>query len=128
MTALAPEERHLPQRVPIDGYGEGGFRFGGMSHRGSLLVVPAGVFAWAPTAPSEIDEHSLARVISAAGEIDLLIVGMGGDPRPLPKPLRARLADAGVRFDTMATGSACSTYNLLLDEGRRVAAALIAVD
>jgi uncharacterized protein len=128
VTALPPGERHLPQRVPIEGYGEGGFRFGGMSHRGSLLVVPAGVFAWAPKAPDELDERSLARVILAATEIDLLIVGMGRNPRPLPKLLRTQLAEAGIRFDAMATGSACSTYNLLLEEGRRVSAALIAVD
>jgi len=125
---LSPEERHLPRRVPIDGYGEGGFRFGGMSHRGSLLVVPTGVFAWAPKTPAEIDEQNLERLISAAGEIDLLIVGMGPDPLPLAKPLRNLLADAGIRIDVMATGSACSTYNLLLEEGRRVAAALVAVD
>jgi uncharacterized protein len=128
VTPALPAERHLPQRVPIDGYGEGGFRFAGMSHRGSLLIVPAGTFAWTPRSIREVDESSLARVFAAANEIDLLIVGAGRDPLPLPKTTRARLGDAGVRVDAMATGSACSTYNLLLGEGRRVAAALIAVD
>ena len=126
MTA-APEERHYPGRAAIDGYGSGGFRFAGMSHRGSILMLPSGVWAWPPLSASDIDEASLARVFDARAEIDLLFVGTGVDPVLLPEPLRWRLKDAGIRFDTLPTAGAASTYNVLFAEGRRVAAALIAV-
>lgn len=124
----APEkERHFPGRAPIDGYGQGGFRFAGMSHRGSLLIVPSGIYAWAPASVAEIDEASFARIFAEKEEIDLLMIGTGREPAFVPAQLRAALKDAGVAVDFTATGPATSTYNLLLDEGRRVAAALIAV-
>jgi uncharacterized protein len=123
----APSERHYPGRAAVEGYGGGGFRFAGMSHRGSILMLPNGVWAWPPRDPSEIDEASLARVFDARAEIDLLFVGTGTDPVVLPEPLRWRLKDAGVRFEALPTAAAASTYNVLFAEGRRVAAALIAV-
>lgn len=120
-------ERHFPGRAPIEGYGQGGFRFAGISHRGSLLIVPSGIYAWPPASVPEIDEASLARVFTESGEIDLLMIGTGREPVFIPAPLRAALKKAGIAVDFTATGPATSTYNLLLDEGRRVAAALIAV-
>ena len=44
--AAAPDAPHLPRPAPIDAYGKGGFRFAGMSHRGSLLCLPDGIWAW----------------------------------------------------------------------------------
>jgi uncharacterized protein len=121
-------EPHFPGRAAIEGYGAGGFRFAGMSHRGSILALPSGIWAWSPADPSEIDESNLARVIEEAGQIDLLLFGTGRDPFVLPEALRWRLRDAGLRFETLPTAAAASTYNVLLAEGRRVAAALIATD
>lgn len=124
---IAPaDERHFPGRAPIDGYGQGGFRFAGMSHRGSLLIVPSGIYAWAPSSAAEIDTASLARVFAEKGEIDLLMIGTGREPVFIPATLRSELKEAGIAVDYTATGPATSTYNLLLDEGRRIAAALIA--
>lgn len=123
-----PHEPHFPGRAVIDGYGSGGFRFAGMSHRGSILALPSGIWAWPPRAPSDIDEASLARMFEARAAIDLLFVGTGQDPVPLPEALRWRLSDAGVRFEVLPTAGAASTYNVLLAESRRVAAALIAID
>ena len=123
-----PHEPHFPGRAAIDGYGGGGFRFAGMSHRGSILALPSGIWAWPPRTPSEIEEASLARVFAARGEIDLLFVGTGRDPVPLADVLRRGLTDAGIRSEVLPTPGAASTYNVLLAEGRRVAAALIAVD
>lgn len=120
------DERHFPRRAPIDGYGQGGFRFAGMSHRGSLLIVPSGMYAWAPSNAAEIGAVSLARVLAEKDDIDLLLIGTGRDPVFLPAALRTALKDAGIAVDATATGPAASTYNLLLDEGRRIAAALIA--
>jgi uncharacterized protein len=118
---------HFPHPAPIDAYGAGGFRFAGMSHRGSLLCLPSGIWAWPVTQPSEIDEAVLARVFEAAG-IDFFLLGTGNNPWVLPEALRRRFRDANVSVDAMTTGSAIRTYNILLGERRRVAAGLIAVD
>ncbi len=121
------DDPHFPGRAPIDGYGQGGFRFAGMSHRGSLLIVPSGIYAWPVLAPLEINEQTLARVFAEAVEIDLLMIGSGRDPVALSSALRERCKQANISVDIQPTGGAASTYNVLLDEGRRVAAALIAV-
>ena len=78
----------LPQAVPIDAYGNNGFRFGGMSHRGSLLCLPQGMWAWPVTRPEDIDAQSLKGVIEAANSIDTLLIGAGADVWLAPKPLR----------------------------------------
>jgi len=123
-----PQEPHFPGRAAIDGYAAGGFRFAGMSHRGSILALPSGIWGWTPADPAAIDEASLARVIAEASEIDLLFIGTGRDPARLPEALRWRLGDVGLRFEALPTAAAASTYNVLFAEGRRVAAALIATD
>lgn len=118
----------LPGQHPIDAYGEGGFKFGGMSHRGSLLALPSGVYAWEVATAAEVDEASLARVLAEeAGLIEHLLVGTGPDLVPLKPALAAALRDAKIIAEPMATGAAARTYNILLGERRRVAAALIAV-
>ncbi len=124
---MATPDAHLPQQVPIDGYGRGGFHFAGMASAGSILALPSGIHAWTPKVPKDIDEAALARVLAEAGSIDLLLIGTGPDPWPLPEGLRWRLRDAGVSVDTLPTRSAASTYNVLLAEGRPVAAALLAL-
>lgn len=127
MSGAAPAVPHFPRPAPIDGYGQGGFRFADMSHRGSLLCLPDGIWAWSITQASEIDEASLARVFENARAIDTLIVGTGRDVwRPDPV-LREALRAIQIVLDPMQTGSAITTYNIMLGEGRRVAAALIAV-
>ena len=125
--SLPEDDPHFPGRAPIDGYGQGGFRFAGMSHRGSLLIVPSGIYAWDVFTPQEITEQSLARVFAENGEIDLLMIGSGRDPVALLPAVRERCKQANISVDIQPTGGAASTYNVLLDEGRRVAAALIAV-
>lgn len=127
MSGTAPAVPHFPRPAPIDAYGQGGFRFADMSHRGSLLCLPDGIWAWPITQASEIDEAALARVFENAQAIDTLILGTGRDVwRPEPA-LREMLRASGIVLDPMQTGSAITTYNIMLGEGRRVAAALIAV-
>jgi uncharacterized protein len=121
-------ERHLPRQAPIEAYGAGGFRFAEMSHKGSLLSLPGGIWAWPPRSAAEIDIASLARVFSEKAAIDIFLIGCGREPVLLAAPLRERLRAEGISFDVMPTRAAASTYNVLLAEGRRVAAALIAVE
>ena len=118
----------LPGRHLIDGYGKGGFIFAGMSHRGSILALPSGIRAWPVTAIADIDAEALAPIIAERAAIDLLLIGCGADPALIGEGVRAPLAAAGIRFDAMQTGAAARTYNVLVAEERRVAAALIAVD
>jgi uncharacterized protein len=125
--AISSDAPHLPRSAPIEAYGKGGFAFADMSHRGSLLCLPDAIWAWPVTKPEEIDEASLARVLAAANSIDTLIVGTGTDVWLPPKMLREALRAVRVVLDPMQTGPAIRTYNIMLGERRRVAAALIAV-
>ena len=118
---------HLPRLAPIDAYGKGGFAFAGMSHRGSLLCLPEGIWAWPVTAPADIDAAALDAVFTSQDPIDLFILGTGRDPWVMPADLRTRFRARGISVDTMATGPAVRTFNILLGERRRVAAGLIAV-
>ena len=118
---------HFPRSAPIEAYGKGGFAFADMSHRGSLLCLPHGIWAWDVTGPEQIDKYSLQRVFAAANGIDTLIVGTGATIWVPPAELRASLRSVHVVLDAMQTGPAIRTYNIMLGERRRVAAALIAV-
>jgi uncharacterized protein len=119
---------HYPGREPIDSYGNGGFRFAGMSHRGSLLCIPSGIYGWDAPAPEALDEASLAKVFAEAADIETLLVGTGPGIVPLPPALRERLRAERIVADPMSTGAAVRTFNVLLAENRAVAAALIAVE
>jgi uncharacterized protein len=121
-------EGHFPGRAPLDAYGGGGFRFAEMSHRGSILCLPSGIWAWGATEAADIDVAALAKVIAEAGEIELLLLGTGPDLVPPTAAVRAALGETGVRVETMSTGAAARTYNVLLAEDRKVAAALVAVE
>jgi uncharacterized protein len=117
----------LPGRHAISGFGQGGFRFGEMSHQGSILALPSGIRRWEHETPFQHEEALYAAVFADAGDIDVLLIGAGEVPMPLPGSLRQNFREAGVAVDVMTTASAASTYNVLLGEGRRVAAALVAV-
>lgn len=124
---MTAPQGHVPGRYRIDDYGNGGFRFADMSHRGSILALPTGVSAIGATSWREIDAETIDRALSQGDGLDLLIIGTGKDLMPIAAPLRARLRAAGVGCEVMATGAAVRTYNMLIDEGRRIGALLIAV-
>ena len=118
---------HFPRSAPIEAYGKGGFAFAHMSHRGSLLCLPDSIWAWDVTKPEQIDRYSLKKVFDAANGIDTLIVGSGTEVWVPPRGLREELRAVHIVLDAMQTGPAIRTYNIMLGERRRVAAALIAV-
>ena len=119
--------RHLPQPAPIEAYGNGGFHFGGMSHRGSLLCFPDGIWAWPVATIGELTLAALEPALARADALDFFLIGCGRDPFVLPELLRQRFREAPLSVDAMPTGAAVSTWNVLLGERRRVGAALIAV-
>jgi uncharacterized protein len=117
----------VPGRYPIDAYGNGGFRFADMSHRGSILILPSGVRAWPVAAMSDLTSEAFAPVFAEGDALELLLLGTGLDIAAVPERLRARFREARIGLDVMQTGAAARTYNVLLAENRRVGAALIAV-
>jgi uncharacterized protein len=122
--------RHLPNPAPIDAYGNGGFRFAGMSHRGSLLCLPNGIWASDVKSAGEIDEGALALVLGPAtpeAAIDHFLIGTGRDFLPMPASLRDTFRTRRIVLESMSTGAAVRTYNILLGERRRIGALLVAV-
>ncbi len=121
-------EAFFPGRAPIEAYGNGGFRFADMSHRGSLLCLPSGIHGWGPADSSALTRGDFEGVFAESGGVEILLVGCGKELRRLPPALHAAFRQAGIACDSMSTGAAVRTYNVLLAEERAVAAALIAVD
>ncbi len=119
---------HFPGRAPVDAYGNGGFRFADMSHRGSILCLPSGIHGWEPKDPAKLGHGDFERVFEQADGIEVLLVGTGKELKPLPPALRQAFREAGISADPMSTGAAVRTYNVLLAEDRAVAAALVAID
>lgn len=122
------ETGHYPYQAPIDAYGNGGFRFAEMSHRGSILALPTGMHAWAVNAPAGITLETLAPVLALADQIDVLLIGLGDDIAAIDPAIRAAFRERSVIVEAVATGGAVRTYNVLFNEQRAVAAALIAVE
>lgn len=121
------ERQSAPQF--IEAYGDGRFRVSGTVHDGSIIVTPERTVAWNAAAASGVTLADLGAVTGAeAPRIEILLLGCGPQAAPVAPSLRAALRDAGVVVDAMDTGAACRTFNVLNAEGRRVAAALIAVD
>jgi uncharacterized protein len=121
-------EAHFPGRAPIDAYGNGGFRFADMSHRGSILCLPSGIYAWNITDASQLTLDAFGSVLAEGGEIEILLCGMGREISLIKPDWRQAFREHAISADAMTTGAAVRTYNVLLSEGRAVAAALIAVD
>lgn len=121
-TPAAPPEVNI-----VEAYGNGGFRIGGVARTGSVMVLPARVEPWPVAEVGDITAESLRTVVEAEPRVELLLIGCGPRLALLPPALRSHLRARGIGLETMDTGAACRTYNVLVAEGRRVAAALIAI-
>jgi len=117
----------LPRPAVIEAYGQGGFRFADMSHRGSILCLPSGIWASDVKTAGEIDVTALASALEAGAGIDHFLVGTGPDMAMLPPAVRDIFRDRRIVVEAMSTGAAARTYNILLGERRRVGALLVAV-
>ena len=125
---MPDKDRCYPGRASIDAYGNGGFRFADLSHRGSLLMVPSGIYAWEISEINNLTKISLERVLVERDDIDFLLLGTGRKQELPPESVREAFERADMGLEYMDTGAACRTYNVLLAEQRAVAAALIAVE
>ncbi|MDT1064479.1 Mth938-like domain-containing protein [Paracoccus sp. CPCC 101403] len=118
MSAMTPTE--FLGVVPVDGYGPGFFRVGGVVHHGAILVTAEGVTPWAGL-------EDTAPLLALAGKVDVLFMGMGTDVAFPPAALRDALDAVGIMAEPMNSPSAARSYNVTLAEGRRVACALLPV-
>lgn len=124
--AAAPPASAAPRT--IDAYGNGGFRIGGEAFHGSIVVLPDGtVMSWSADVTA-LSADSFDAVVATSPPPEILLLGCGPRAVFVPPQVRQRLREAGIVVDAMGTGAACRTYNVLIAEERRVAAALIAVD
>ena len=125
---MTERSARYPGRAPIDAYGNGGFRFAGMSHRGSILCLPSGIYAWPVATADELDAVAFAPVFAEKAELGLLLLGTGRRQVMPSIELRRAFMGVNIALEAMDTGAAARTYNVLLAEGRPLGAALIAVD
>jgi uncharacterized protein len=120
LTPVEPVGRQI-----VESYGPGRFRVSGRRHDGSILILPERTLAWHVTDMDGVTAEGMAAVTGTEPPVDLLLIGCGARIRPAPADLRAALRAAGIALELMDTGAAGRTYNLLVAEDRRVAAALI---
>ena len=125
---MTDDNRFLPERAPIESYGNGGFRFAAMSHQGSLLILANGMHAWPPSGFAEVTLADFDLVLTGASRPRFLLFGTGNELHFPTAAWRKAFAEAGVTLEAMTTGGAIRTYNILLAEKRDVAAALLAVE
>jgi uncharacterized protein len=122
ITPLVPEGHKV-----IKSYGAGGFTISGERVEGSIILLPAEVFPWQVKTPEEITALSLEPLLRFRDSVEILLIGTGsGMVLPPAEALRS-LKQAGISVEAMDSGAASRTYNVLLAEGRQVAAAIIAV-
>lgn len=105
---------------PVEGYGPGFFRIAGQVLEAPLIVTATGARPWGGYEDAET-------LLAMVGEIDVVFIGTGDEVAYLPKTLRAKLDAAGLGAEAMSSPAACRTYNVLVNDGRRVAAALLPV-
>lgn len=106
--------------APFEGYGAGFYRIGGEVIEGHVLAAPGSISQW-----GGLDDRD--KLLALAEEIDVLFIGMGAEIAHIPAPLRISLEEAGIGVEVMSSPAAARTYNVLLSEGRRIAAALLTV-
>lgn len=116
------------QAKVIQGYAKGGFRVSGDVHEGPVQVFPDRVEAWsAPESVAELTPDHFAEILSGNTDVELVLLGCGEKMDLPPKPLKQAFRDKGIAVEPMDTGAACRTYNVLLADGRKLAAALMPI-
>lgn len=120
LTEAAPAGRQF-----IEGYGPDGFRIAGQDMAGAVLVFRERVLDWPVRTVADLDAGAIAPLIEAPEAVEILLLGCGRSTELAPRAVRERLKAAGIVLEPMDTGAACRTFNVLMLEDRRVAAALI---
>ncbi|TGY88576.1 hypothetical protein E5163_12250 [Marinicauda algicola] len=127
---MARRERAPDAPLPIDAFGDGGFRIAGRRHEGSILLFAGEVHPWPrgdAAGPKDVAAADLSLFLDAADRPDVLVLGVGPAMRHPATELRKALREAGIGLEVADTPAACRLYNLIAGESRRVGAALMAV-
>lgn len=114
-------------RLLIQGYGDHGFRISGQRVDGAVLVLPDHAEPLALEHFGDIGTGHIQHLAEQDDVPDILLIGAGPGPAALPGTVRNALTETGIAVEVMDTGAACRTYNVLVGEGRRVAALLLPV-
>lgn len=121
-------EAHFPGRAQIEAYGNGGFRFAGMSHVGSLISLPSGIYGWnVKTIDDLTSPAAYETLFNETDTIEVFLLGTGMDIVPVKPDIRAMFRERNIMIDSMGTGAAVRTFNVMLAESRAVAAGFLAV-
>lgn len=122
VTPVIPEGKQI-----IEAYGDDSFTLNGTRYEGSIAIMQDRVHHWQPKDYDAVSADDFDALFQADPLPEMVVIGCGQDFRPMPQEWRQRFRTANVPVEMMDTGAACRTYNILLGEGRRVAALLIAV-
>lgn len=124
VTPLIPRGQKIIQK-----YAGGVFRVSGESYDHPVIVSPDQVFPWSVSSRdvAALTIHDFKDVIDLSPQTDVFLMGCGATMAFLPPDLKKELKNQSVVLDLMDTGAACRTYNVLMAEGRRVAALLLPV-
>jgi len=119
----------LPDNAPplVRGYGDGGFRICATRFESAVLVTPQGVAALDLTGLDGLNGSLAAGIAALDPRPDVLLMGTGTDMKPPPPGFTEALRQAGIALEHMATGPACRTFNVLMLDGRGIAAVLLPV-
>lgn len=117
----------LRQPPSVDAWGGGGFRVSGDWRPGSLLILDDVACPWAASSLAALTLDDFTEVLASRGAVEFVLLGTGLTQGLPPRALRDGLKAAGIGLEFMSTEAASRTYNVVASEGRRVAAALIAV-
>ena len=125
---MSDQTAFFPEQVPIDAYGNGGFRFAGGSHKGSLICLPSGIYGWDARSMDDVNAALCAQIVAESVMADFVLMGTGVR-QIFPTAEQSAIFDnVDLVLEVMDTGAACRTYNLMMDEQRAVMAAFIAVE
>ena len=116
--------RHPPS---VDAWGGGGFRVSGVWRPGSLLIIDDVARDWSVTSLAALKAADFAEVIAAGPAVEFVLLGTGLTQALPSREVSDALKAADIGLEFMSTEGAARTYNIVASEGRRVAAALIAV-
>lgn len=125
---MTKHDAYYPEPLELEAYGDGGFRFGEMSHKGSLLILQSGIYGWDVSSFDELQPAHFEKIFLEKQSHEFLILGTGAAQRFPSKELKSVFQEEELWLEVMDTGAAARTYNVLINEGRKVAAAFIAVD
>lgn len=118
ITPLIAADRQI-----IQSYSAGGFKISGQAYQGPVIVFPDRTVPWTASSAAELKPGDFDMLDRK--DLDVVLIGCGAQGARLDREVVNALKSRGVLPEAMDTGAACRTYNVLMADGRRIAAALL---